>query len=350
MTIHRSSHAGRESIVEVLACPYDGLGVAGDDRLLRCSRGHRFPVIDGVPVMLRADVAATIHMLSSSLQAAEDYSEGKPFDPWFIDTLGISEGEKSGVRAALARGHADMDPIVSFLVASTNGILYSSLIGSLPTYPIPELPMPPANGETLLDIGCSWGRWSLAAARKGYRPVGLDPSLGAVLAAQRLARTLDLPFYGVVGDARFLPFRPGSFDVVHSFSVLQHFSREDATRSLREARRVLAPSGCALIQMASAFGIRSLHHQIMRGFRVPVGFEVRYWTPSALSRTFVEIFGDCQLSAAGYFGLGLLSDDLAIMSPLNRSLIRASEYLKRLSLRIKPLVYAADSLYLRCRS
>ena len=30
----------------------------------------------------------------------------------------------------------------------------------------------------------------------------------------------------VVGDARFLPFRSGSFDYVWSYSVLQHFSRE----------------------------------------------------------------------------------------------------------------------------
>ena len=40
-------------------------------------------------------------------------------------------------------------------------------------------------GSRLLDLGSSWGRWSIAAARKGYSVVGLDPSLGAVLAARR---------------------------------------------------------------------------------------------------------------------------------------------------------------------
>ena len=38
----------------------------------------------------------------------------------------------------------------------------------------------------------------MAASRKGYLPVGLDPSLGAVLAAKRLAKRLHLPFHGVV--------------------------------------------------------------------------------------------------------------------------------------------------------
>ena len=39
-------------------------------------------------------------------------------------------------------------------------------------------------GTRLLDIGCSWGRWSLAAAARGYDAVGIDPSLGAIMAAR----------------------------------------------------------------------------------------------------------------------------------------------------------------------
>jgi SAM-dependent methyltransferase/uncharacterized protein YbaR (Trm112 family) len=337
-----------EKIVSILACPYDTLAVEVAGRVLRCPQGHTFPVVEGIPVMLRDDIGETIHMMSSSLRLARESVEGKARDPWFLDTLGISEQEKLGVRTALARGDGRIDPVVSYLVAHTNGILYRHLVGTLTEYPIPELPLPAGHGEWLLDIGCSWGRWSLAAARKGYRPVGLDPSLGAVLAASRLANALGLPFAGVVGDARSLPFRRHSVGAVHSFSVLQHFSPEDAIRSLREAQRVLAPGGRVIVQMAAAFGVRSLFHQISRGFRTPAGFEVRYWTPQALARTFREIFGDCRMSAAGYFGLGLLADDVHLMPPLHRFVIRASERLKQMAQVFNPLTFVADSLYLRC--
>jgi ubiquinone/menaquinone biosynthesis C-methylase UbiE len=42
-----------------------------------------------------------------------------------------------------------------------------------------------------------------------------------------------------VGDARFLPFRAGSVDVVFSYSVVQHFSKDDASREIKEVGRVL---------------------------------------------------------------------------------------------------------------
>ena len=59
------------------------------------------------------------------------------------------------------------------------------LMGKLDRYPIPEIRLPESQGETLPDVGCNWGRWSVAAARKGYAVVGIDPSMGGVMAARR---------------------------------------------------------------------------------------------------------------------------------------------------------------------
>ena len=239
-----------------------------DGRVLQCPNEHEFPIVDDVPVLLRSDVPQTIGLASTSLQHAWADVEGKNTDAWFVETLGISNEQKQSVRMATFRGGA-MDPVVSHLVGATNGILYSRLIGCLHEYPIPEVRLPEGKGKTLLDVGCSWGRWSIAAAKKGYLPVGLDPSLGAILAAKRVANSLGLPFHGVVADARFLPFRTDSFDVAFSYSVLQHFSKSDARAALEDIRRVLHPDGSFLVQMASALGIRSMQHQARRGFREP---------------------------------------------------------------------------------
>lgn len=77
----------------------------------------------------------------------------------------------------------EIDPFVQEQVPYTNGFLYRPLQYKLSRYPIPELRLEPGEGTRFLDIGCNWGRWSIAAARKGYRVSAIDPSPPAVIAA-----------------------------------------------------------------------------------------------------------------------------------------------------------------------
>ena len=88
--------------------------------------------------------------------------------------------------------------------------MYKDLVGNLRGYPIPAIGLPAAKGERLLDIGCNWGRWTIAAARKGYRVTGMDPDLGAVLAARRVAEQLGVNAEFVVADVKVSPV-PGEF-------------------------------------------------------------------------------------------------------------------------------------------
>ncbi len=208
----------------------------------------------------------------------------------YLDTLGIVDAERRGIVELAASARRQIDPVVSFLVGATSGYMYADLIGKLQSYPIPELRLPAGNGKRLLDIGCSWGRWSVAAARKGYAVTGVDPSLGAVMAARRMARALGADPRFVVADARHLPFQPAAFDIVFSYSVLQHFAPGDTLSAVREVARVLAAGGSSMIQMASAYGIRSLYHQLRRGFRTPDAFDVRYWRPGQLQRVFRPVY------------------------------------------------------------
>ena len=88
---------------------------------------------------------------------------------------------------------------------------------------------------------------------------------------------------------RRLPFADASFDVVFSYSVLQHLPRGDVEDAAGEIGRVLRPGGTAWLQMPNTFGVRNLQKQALRRFRDGTGFEVRYWTPAALRRTFARI-------------------------------------------------------------
>jgi hypothetical protein len=60
-----------------------------------------------------------------------------------------------------------------------------------------------------------------------------------------------------------------------------------------------------LVQMASALGIRSLQHQLRRGFRKPKDFDVRYWTPAELLGTFHAVLAIASATAASAeYGFG----------------------------------------------
>lgn len=223
--------------------------------------------------------------------------------------------------------------------------MYKGLAGKLRRYPIPELRLPEAPGQYLLDLGCNWGRWSVAAARKGYRVFGIDPSLEAALAARRVAAQCGVSPTYIVADARRLPFKTSSFDVVFSFSVLQHFDKESVRNVLTQISALLKPSGTCFVQMANALGIRNLFLQLKRGFREPKGFEVRYWSPKDLREVFSSCVGPATLSADSFLSLNAQLTDVDLLPFPYRLIVRCSDLLRRLSARWQWLACVADSLY-----
>jgi SAM-dependent methyltransferase/uncharacterized protein YbaR (Trm112 family) len=325
-----------------LVCPRDGTHLSLQEEQLICQQGHEYPVVDGIPVMLLDDVAQTMFVAENSLKLARENSDASGF---YLDSIGIGAEEKRGV-SSLAAGHnGSVDPVVAFLVVATNGTMYQPMIGKLKRYPIPNFPLPEGHGRRLLDVGCSWGRWSIAAARLGWDVVGIDPSLGAIMAARRVARSMELPIRYVVADGRFLPFRPGLFDAVFSYSVLQHLARHDVVATLREMARTLKPLGLCLVQMPNKRGFRSIYQQARRRFRVARGFEVRYWRIGDLRDTFSNAVGATQISIDCFGGLGIQKADWDLMPPGRKLIIAGSEMLKKIAQVLPFLLYLADSVY-----
>jgi SAM-dependent methyltransferase/uncharacterized protein YbaR (Trm112 family) len=311
-----------------LACPLDKQALKPVAEQLVCPQGHTYPVVHGIPVMLVGDASPTHPAIPKTL---EEVSGSLPMqDP------SIESGR-------------EIDPIVQVVVSATCGFLYRHLPGKLTRYPIPELRLPDGGGGRFLDIGCNWGRWCVAAHRKGYSPIGLDPDLGPLFAARRVCNALSVDASFVAGDARFLPFANHAFDVVFSYSVLQHFSKPNARLALSEVARVLASDGTSLIQMPNAFGVRSLYHLLRRGLSPAKEFDVRYWTPRELKKTFSELIGPSELSVDGFGGLGIQPADRDMFPPAYRLIVDASEALRGLSSRIPPLGNVADSIYVTSR-
>jgi SAM-dependent methyltransferase len=314
-----------EEFLQLIVCPRDKQDLRQECDWLLCPSGHRYRILDGIPILLVSEVEQTHYEGTRALAEAEDGNAPK------LPEILAKPGE--------------IDPFVKEMIGATNGSLYQHLVGNLTEYPVPTLRLPAGSGRNFLEIGCNWGRWCLAAAQSGYRPVGIDPSLKGIRAARRVAQQLGIQVTYLVADGRYLPFRDSAFDQVFSYSVLQHLSKENVRPVLAEADRVLRQGGECLIQLPNVFGVRCLYHQARRGFRQTRAFEVRYWTIPELRRTFANAIGPASVTVDGFFSLNPQVSDLRLFPWHYKLLVLLSHNLQRLSQRVPALAYLADSLY-----
>lgn len=303
---------------EVLWCPEHGARVRCTDGLLVCEAGHDIPIEDGVPVFVR-----------------HPRREPKP-----VNMPPLPPRTQPGA----------VDEFVDDWIVNTNGNLYWRVRGRLRRYPIPGWPAQPANslGQTLVDIGCSWGRWTIAAARAGYTTWGVDVHIDALWAAQRVTGELQVGSDFACCDAARLPFRPESIDFVFSYSVLQHLDKDTVRSVLKGIGRILRQGGTCLVQLPNAFGAISLLRQMRRGFReaAPGTFGMRYWKRIEIEQAFRKAgFGDVHFGPEGFLLQNTQSDDSDLLSTAGAMAIRASRALRDSSNYIPGLARVADSLW-----
>jgi len=312
----------RPEVAATLVCPHDRTRLSGTSDRLTCEQGHRFPVCGGIPVLV-LDEGRGIHV---SVARALDEDER-------LADLALDDGETPPPTV--------LHPFVREMQGATSGAMFHAARDRFTTYPIPELRLPDGAGERLLDLGCAWGRWSVAAARKGYRVTGVDHNFSRLVIARRVCRQLGVEAEFVCADARRLPFADGAFDVAFSYSVVQHFSKDQARVILAEVGRVLAAGGTGLIQMPNRYGIRSLYHQLRKTWTPAQPFDVRYWTSRELLRDFEAAIGPSRLTIDGFFGLGIQARNSESFLPHHRAIVGLSERLRRAAW----LAPVADSLY-----
>jgi ubiquinone/menaquinone biosynthesis C-methylase UbiE len=107
--------------------------------------------------------------------------------------------------------------------------------------------LPELDGRRLLDLGCGMGTFTLEAAKRGARAIGVDPAPAAVAAAKRVAQAESIRGHFLRADAVQLPFRDGSVDIVLAADLTEHLDTVTLQRMLAEARRVLNEKGTLVI-------------------------------------------------------------------------------------------------------
>jgi SAM-dependent methyltransferase/uncharacterized protein YbaR (Trm112 family) len=240
--------------------------------------------------------------------------------------------------------------IVQQQIAATNGIHYKDRIGKLSEYPVYELPVPAVQQGLMLDIGNGWGRWLVAGANKGYTPIGIDIRLEFCMTARETLRRLNKQGYSLVADLRQLPFKAGIFDLVWSFSVIQHTHKDRLMDCLQHINRILRTDGYTFLEFPNKNGIRNrvgparIYESEKNDYN---SWCVRYYTPSEYRDLFMDIFGNFSFSCHSFLGIGILKEDMKYVSPKNKIISAASLTGTYVSKVITPLKYIADSLYVK---
>jgi len=240
------------------------------------------------------------------------------------------------------------------MIAATNGRHYQPLMGKLTSLPIPELPgkvRAEARGggrkKWMLDIGSGWGRWLLAGAKAGFVPVGLELKLEPAQVARDLLKKVGKKGFVVVADAGKPPFAADSFDVIWSFSVLQHLHRRRAKACLERCAELLKKGGLLAIELPTKFGIRNrfIRHSQEKEEDNWDSWVVRYYTRQEVNEVVGAKFNDTTIRPHAFGGIGYLPVDLKYVPWKFRLVVLASETLRKICLLIPFLTNWADSWY-----
>lgn len=115
------------------------------------------------------------------------------------------------------------------------------------------------HGKKVLDLGCGYGRDAAYYVKKKNKVTGVDLSKIAIRNCKNSFKKQKLRARFIIANAKRLPFKANSFDVVHSASLLHFFNKRDIRSVLREAKRVLAPGGLFFSNLPSTKDFRNRH-------------------------------------------------------------------------------------------
>lgn len=259
--------------------------------------------------------------------------------------------EKLDYRPMPENYNSEVPWIVQQQISATNGVHYGDIVGKLQKYPEYNLPISPAkNGGLSLDIGCGWGRWLVASAKKGYLPIGIDLRLEFCITSRQVLEDFGKSGYTVVADLENIPFVDNIFSFIWSFSVIQHTHHNRLINCLNHINRILNPEGYTMLEFPNKNGLHNRIRNVSNSEKYKDDYNswcVRYYTPEEY-RTIIEKYLDnFTYQNHSFLGIGILKEDLKYVSFKNKLIALISLFGSNITKVIPPLKQLSDSLYIK---
>ncbi len=103
-----------------------------------------------------------------------------------------------------------------------------------------------------VDLGCGTGTDLIYLTGQGYRAIGVDIAIEPLRFARQRFQQYGLNIPLIQADARYLPFRDASIDLICDSGCFHSFAPEIRDQYARSVARVLKPKGILFI--------RAFHH------------------------------------------------------------------------------------------
>jgi ubiquinone/menaquinone biosynthesis C-methylase UbiE len=101
--------------------------------------------------------------------------------------------------------------------------------------------------STIIDVGGGTGKYAEWLAKNGHQVHLIEPVLKHIKLAEKRAKKLKNPFSVTIGEAKKLPYKNDTADLVILHGPLYHLQkREDRVTAILEAKRVLKKGGVIL--------------------------------------------------------------------------------------------------------
>jgi ubiquinone/menaquinone biosynthesis C-methylase UbiE len=114
--------------------------------------------------------------------------------------------------------------------------------------------------KKVLDLGCGPGTYPRLLTRQGHEVVGVDYSEAVIGRAVEKSGGLGEEY--LVADVRYLPFTPGSFDVLVCIGLLQSLSPPSIPKVIAEMKRVLSDSGLLFLIARNGLSLKVISQRL----------------------------------------------------------------------------------------
>jgi len=99
------------------------------------------------------------------------------------------------------------------------------------------------NKQSILDLGCGFGRHSLFFAKQGFKVTAVDEHSQTITYVRQWEQQEEVKIMTKLAMMDKLPFREGAFDCLWAYDVFGHVDTPTFKKTVKEAHRVLKAGG-----------------------------------------------------------------------------------------------------------